>query len=44
MEEIKTPEGGSIIPVSIETEMQKSYIYYSMSVIVAPFVASSISF
>ena len=35
MEEIKTPEGGSIIPVSIETEMQKSYIDYSMSVIVA---------
>ena len=35
MEEIKTLEGGSIIPVSIETEMQKSYIDYSMSVIVA---------
>ena len=35
MEEIKTPEGGTIIPVSIETEMQKSYIDYSMSVIVS---------
>lgn len=35
MEEIKTPEGGSILPVSIETEMKKSYIDYSMSVIVA---------
>lgn len=35
MEEIKTPEGGSVIPVSIETEMKKSYIDYSMSVIVA---------
>ncbi|NLM00178.1 MAG: DNA topoisomerase (ATP-hydrolyzing) subunit A [Treponema sp.] len=35
MEEIKTPEGGTIIPVSIENEMQKSYIDYSMSVIVS---------
>ena len=35
MEEIKTPEGGTIIPVSIETEMKKSYIDYSMSVIVS---------
>ena len=35
MEEIQTPEGGSIIPVSIETEMKKSYIDYSMSVIVS---------
>lgn len=35
MEEIQTPEGGYLVPVSIETEMQKSYIDYSMSVIVS---------
>ena len=35
MEEIKTPEGGTLIPVEIETEMKKAYIDYSMSVIVA---------
>ena len=35
MEEIKTPEGGTLIPVAIETEMKKAYIDYSMSVIVA---------
>lgn len=35
MEEIQTPEGGTLIPVSIETEMKKSYIDYSMSVIVS---------
>lgn len=35
MEEIKTPEGGVLIPVAIETEMKKSYIDYSMSVIVS---------
>ncbi len=34
-EEIQTPEGGYLIPVPIETEMKKSYIDYSMSVIVA---------
>lgn len=35
MEEIQTPEGGTLIPVSIESEMKKSYIDYSMSVIVS---------
>ena len=35
MEEIQTPEGGKLIPVSIESEMKKSYIDYSMSVIVS---------
>lgn len=35
MEEIITPEGGTLIPVSIESEMKKSYIDYSMSVIVS---------
>lgn len=35
MEEIKTPEGGTLIPVAIEAEMKKAYIDYSMSVIVA---------
>ena len=35
MEEIKTPEGGTLIPVAIESEMKKAYIDYSMSVIVA---------
>lgn len=35
MEEIQTPEGGTLIPVSIESEMRKSYIDYSMSVIVS---------
>ena len=35
MDEIKTPEGGFLLPVAIETEMKKSYIDYSMSVIVS---------
>ena len=35
MEEIQTPEGGTLIPVAIESEMKKAYIDYSMSVIVA---------
>ncbi|AEE17990.1 DNA topoisomerase (ATP-hydrolyzing) subunit A [Treponema brennaborense] len=35
MEEIRTPEGGTLIPVSIEAEMKKAYIDYSMSVIVS---------
>lgn len=35
MEEIQTAEGGTLIPVSIESEMKKSYIDYSMSVIVS---------
>lgn len=35
MEEIKTPEGGTLIPVAIESEMKKAYIDYSMSVIVS---------
>ena len=35
MEELKTPEGGTLIPVSIESEMKKAYIDYSMSVIVS---------
>ena len=35
MEEIQTPEGGTLSPVSIESEMKKSYIDYSMSVIVS---------
>ena len=34
MEEIKTPEGGTIIPIPIETEVKQAYIDYSMSVIV----------
>lgn len=35
MEELKTPEGGTLILVSIESEMKKAYIDYSMSVIVS---------
>ena len=35
MEEIQTPEGGTLIPVDIESEMKKAYIDYSMSVIVS---------
>lgn len=35
MEEIKTPEGGTLIPVPIDTEVKKAYIDYSMSVIVS---------
>ena len=35
MEEQKTPEGGILIPVPIETEMKRAYIDYSMSVIVS---------
>lgn len=34
MEEIKTEEGGTIIPIPIETEVKQAYIDYSMSVIV----------
>lgn len=34
MEEEKTPEGGSIIKIPIETEVKQAYIDYSMSVIV----------
>ena len=35
MEEIKTPEGGVLIPMPIETEVKRAYIDYSMSVIVS---------
>ncbi len=35
MEEIKTPEGGTLIPIPIETEVKQAYIDYSMSVIVS---------
>ena len=34
MEEIKTPEGGTVIKIPIETEVKQAYIDYSMSVIV----------
>lgn len=34
MEEIKTPEGGTIIKIPIEAEVKQAYIDYSMSVIV----------
>ncbi|MBR7064278.1 MAG: DNA topoisomerase (ATP-hydrolyzing) subunit A [Treponema sp.] len=34
MEEVKTPEGGSVIKIPIETEVKQAYIDYSMSVIV----------
>lgn len=34
MEEIKTPEGGTIIRIPIEAEVKQAYIDYSMSVIV----------
>ena len=34
MEEIKTPEGGSVIKIPIEDEVKQAYIDYSMSVIV----------
>ncbi|MEE3435133.1 MAG: DNA gyrase subunit A [Treponema sp.] len=34
MEEIKTPEGGTVIQIPIEDEVKKAYIDYSMSVIV----------
>lgn len=34
MEEIKTPEGGSVIRIPIEDEVKQAYIDYSMSVIV----------
>lgn len=34
MEEIKTPEGGTLIKIPIETEVKQAYIDYSMSVIV----------
>ena len=35
MEEIKTSEGGVLIPIPIETEVKRAYIDYSMSVIVS---------
>jgi DNA gyrase, A subunit len=35
VEEIKTPEGGVLIPIPIETEVKRAYIDYSMSVIVS---------
>ncbi|QTQ10724.1 DNA topoisomerase (ATP-hydrolyzing) subunit A [Treponema parvum] len=35
MEEIKTPEGGTLIPIPIDTEVKQAYIDYSMSVIVS---------
>jgi DNA gyrase subunit A len=35
MEEIKTPEGGTLIQMPIETEVKRAYIDYSMSVIVS---------
>ncbi len=35
MEEYKTPEGGTLIPVAIEDQVKKAYIDYSMSVIVS---------
>lgn len=34
MEEIQTPEGGTLIKIPIETEVKQAYIDYSMSVIV----------
>ena len=34
MEEITTPEGGTVIKIPIETEVKQAYIDYSMSVIV----------
>jgi len=34
MEEIKTPEGGTVIKIPIEDEVKQAYIDYSMSVIV----------
>ncbi len=34
MEEIKTEEGGTVIPIPIEKEVKQAYIDYSMSVIV----------
>ncbi|PIE97901.1 MAG: DNA gyrase subunit A [Treponema sp.] len=35
MNEIKTPEGGVVIPIPIEEEVKQAYIDYSMSVIVS---------
>lgn len=35
MEEISTPEGGVLVPISIEKEVKRAYIDYSMSVIVS---------
>lgn len=35
MEEIQTPEGGTLIPIPIDTEVKRAYIDYSMSVIVS---------
>ena len=33
MEEIQTPEGGTLIPIPIDAEVKQAYIDYSMSVI-----------
>ena len=30
MEEITTPEGGTLIPISIQDEVKQAYIDYSM--------------
>ena len=35
MDEILTPEGGTLIPIPIDTEVKRAYIDYSMSVIVS---------
>ena len=35
MEEVQTKEGGTVIPIPIETEVKRAYIDYSMSVIVS---------
>ena len=34
LEEIKTPEGGTVIKIPIEDEVKQAYIDYAMSVIV----------
>ena len=34
MDEIQTPEGGTLIKIPIEAEVKQAYIDYSMSVIV----------
>ena len=34
-DEIQTPEGGTLIPIPIDTEVKRAYIDYSMSVIVS---------
>ncbi|MDR2897395.1 MAG: DNA gyrase subunit A, partial [Spirochaetaceae bacterium] len=35
MDEFKTPEGGTLVPVTIEEEVKSAYLTYSMSVIVS---------